>query len=439
MDKLTIKYTNIDDLIPYDKNPRINTDAIVKVVESIKEFGFKNPVIIDETNTIIAGHTRILAAKKLGLTKIPTIQVKDLTPDQVKAFRIADNRTTEFSKWDDRLLGAELADLIAAGYDATLTGFNLKNIADLNADNAETTEDVNFDPTPPKIPVAQIGDIWQLGKHKLMCGDATDPEQVKKLMAGALMDLIITDPPYNTDYAGKTKPKIQNDEMDDGVFYKFLYSAYTNLLNSLKKGGPIYVFHADLEGINFRKAFKMAGFYLSQCLVWVKNSMVLGTSDYQGKHEPILYGWREGVAHIWHGDFDKTTVIEDKININGLTKAEMKALLQELTADKEETTILHADRPSRSADHPNMKPVKLLARLMRNSSKPGDTVGDLFGGSGSLLIAAEQIDRTCYMMEIDPRYIDVVVNRYIAYKGANDDIFLTRNHSVVPFNEICLQ
>lgn len=426
MDNLQIEYIEIDKLIPYVNNPRNNKNAVDKVAGSIKEFGFKNPVIVDKDMVIVAGHTRILAARKLGIQEVPIIRIEDLTPEQIKAFRIADNKVGEFAEWDPELLAIELEALRATGIDVQITGFDLDELEFLNGDSKEAEED-DYNKEPPANPISQQGDIWLLGCHRVMCGDSTDPDQVQKLLEGQLVDLVITDPPYNVDYEGNHGMKIQNDNMSDDRFYDFLCKVYVNIYNNLKKGGPVYVFHADTEGVNFRKAFCDSGLKLAQCLIWVKNTMVLGRQDYQWQHEPILYGWKEGEAHKWYGAFDKTTVIEDRVNINKLTKEQMKDLLKELLVDKDQTTVIHEDKPVRSDEHPTMKPVKLIARLIKNSSWPQDRVLDLFGGSGSTLIAAEQIDRVCNMMEFDERYADVIVDRYIRFKGTSQDVSLIRN------------
>lgn len=435
MDNLHIEYLNIDQLIPYVNNPRNNKNAVDKVAGSIKEFGFKNPVIIDKDMVIIAGHTRLLAARKLGINEVPVIRVEDLTPEQIKAFRIADNKVGEFAEWDAELLAIELEALKAAGVDVSITGFDLSELDALNQDSKEAEED-DYNEAPPENPISQQGDIWLLGKHRLMCGDSTDPAQVAQLLEGINVDLVITDPPYNVDYEGGTGLKIKNDNMSDNLFYQFLHKVHLNIFDSLKKGGPVYVFHADTEGINFRKAFKDSGLKLAQCLVWVKNSLVLGRQDYQWQHEPILYGWKEGEAHKWYGAFDKTTVIEDRVNVNKLTKDQMKEMLKQLLELKEQTTVIREDRPAKNSEHPTMKPLKLIARLMKNSSQPGNKVLDMFGGSGSTLITAEQLDRICYMMEYDEKYVDVIVDRYITYRGSSQDVFLIRKGTKINYDNI---
>lgn len=370
---MDIQNVPIDSIKPYAKNPRKNDAAVDRVAASIREFGFKQPIVADEDGVIIVGHTRHKAAKKLGLQKVPVLYARDLSPEQAKAYRLADNRTAEFSEWDMELLAGELVGL--EEFDMSRFGFEPPPGA-IVEDEA---------PDPPDIPVSRPGDLWQLGRHRLLCGDSTRPECMDKLMGGGAADLVLTDPPYNVDYEGATKDKlrIQNDRMADQAFLAFLSQAFTLMHRYSRSGAPIYVFHADSEGYNFRTAFRQAGYILRQCLVWVKDSMVMGRQDYQWQHEPILYGWKEGTAHAWYGGRKQTTIIEH-------------------------------DRPLRSAEHPTMKPVGLCAYLIRNSSREGDVVLDSFGGSGSTLIACEHTGRTCYTMELDPRYCDVIIGRWEA-------------------------
>lgn len=425
MKETKIIMMDINKPIPYENNPRINEPAIQAVANSIKEFGFKNPIIVDKNNVIIAGHTRLRAAKKLNLKEVPVIIADDLTEEQVKAFRLADNKTAELAEWDYDMLEEELASIVDLNMEDF--GFDYDEIND--DDDKEIVEDIV--PEEDDIErVSKSGDIWQLGSHRLMVGDSTQTEDVDKLMNGEIADLVITDPPYNVDYVGKTADalKIENDKMDNNSFYEFLFKAFSNMSESIKKGGSIYVFHADTEGINFRNAFKSCGFKLAQCLVWVKNAFVFGRQDYQWKHEPILYGWKEGAAHYFIDDKTQSTVIEDKgIEINKLKKEEMKILLEELLSDKVSTTVIKEDRPFKSTLHPTMKPIKLIARLMKNSSKKNELVLDLFGGSGSTLIAAEQLGRKCYTMEYDPLYADAIIQRWENFTGKKA-VLLNNNH-----------
>ena len=384
MSKLQIEYLQTDSLVPYINNPRVNDRAIDAVAGSIAEFGFKNPIIVDRNNVIIAGHTRLLAARKLGLDQVPVIRAEDLTEKQVKAFRIADNKTAEFSEWDDELLAMELE-----GLEDMFTGFSEDEIdALLGQDGPTDVVEDDFKVVLPEEPKAKPGDIYQLGKHRLMCGDSTKLEDVQKLMGGEMADMVFTDPPYNVNYTGGTKDslKIQNDNMDDSTFYNFLHDAFSCMLEVTKPGGGIYICHADSEGVNFRSAMVNAGWLLKQCIIWVKNSLVVGRQDYHWRHEPILYGWKPGAAHKWYGG-------------------------------RKQDTVWEVDRPSRNAEHPTMKPIELVVRATRNSSKKDNIVLDTFGGSGSTLIACEQLNRVCYTMELDPVYVDVIIDRWEQFTG----------------------
>lgn len=406
---MDIVLKDIDELVPYENNPRDNARAVKAVAESIKQFGWKVPVVIDKDDIIVAGHTRVLGARLLGINEIPCIIADDLTPDQVRAFRLADNKTAELADWNMEKLNLELAQLS----DFDMAAFGFEELDD-TGDVEEPDDDPDAMANEIKEPTTQLGDVWQLGRHRLICGDSTDSDVLAKLMDGEKADLWLTDPPYNVDYEGGTKNalKIENDNMSDAEFLKFLTKAFKSAKDQLKAGGAFYVWHADLEGFNFRKALKDAGLEIRRNLVWVKNSMVLGHQDYQWQHEPCLYGWKDGAAHYFTDSRTETTVFEDRININKLSKDEMKALLKELLADKQSTTVIHEDKPSKSVEHPTMKPLKLLARQIRNSTRRGGKVLDTFGGSGSTLLTCEQLGRTCYTVELDPKYCDVILQRW---------------------------
>ena len=415
----------IDDLKPYEQNPRCNDNAVEGVAASIREFGFKVPLVIDKDNVIVAGHTRHKAAKLLGLDKVPCIVADDLTPEQIKAFRLADNKVAELATWDTKLEFLELSELDKIGFDMTVYGFDPIQ----NTDRGEIVEDAAPEPDTTKPAVTKRGDIWQLGRHRLICGDSTDAETVRKLTDGAAVDMILTDPPYNVDYSAKNEMlnkadkgnrnarAIENDKMTDANFYAFLLDVYNNLFAAAKEGAAIYICHADMESVNFINAFNAAGFHLAERLIWNKNFMVIGRNDYHWKHEPILYGWKPGAAHYFTDSRSETTVLEDKPNLNKMSKAELRALIKELMEQGPPATVINMDKPLRNADHPTMKPVKLMAYLIRNSSRPGEIVLDVFGGSGSTLIAAEQTGRTCYTCELDERYCDVIITRWEAYTG----------------------
>lgn len=365
---------NIEKIKMYENNPRNNDGAVEYVANSIKEFGFKVPIVLDKNNIIVAGHTRYKAAKLLNITEIPCIIADDLSDEQVKAFRLIDNKAAELASWDIDLLNLELENI--KDIDMELFDFQISNILDNVVDDEYEVE-------LPEDPKTKNGNIYKLGNHYLMCGDSTNAEDVKKLMNNQLADLIVTDPPYNVNYEGKTDNnlKIMNDNMEDNQFYSFLESAFINLYDSIKAGGSIYVFHADTEGLNFRKAMMSSGFKLAECLVWVKNAFVMGRQDYHWKHEPVLYGWKPGASHYF---------------IN----------------DRSQSTVLEFDKPIRNEEHPTMKPIDLIAYLINNSSKKDEIVLDLFGGSGTTMIACEQTNRKAFIMELDPRYCDVIVDRW---------------------------
>lgn len=383
----------------YQNNPRNNDEAVDAVASSIKEFGFKVPIVITSDNVIIAGHTRLKASIKLGLSEVPCIIADDLTEEQIKAFRLADNKTSELATWDLSRLEAELLDI-----DMDMLQFGFE---DLESDIPDNATDDDFDPDSeiPDIPSSQKGDLYVLGKHRVLCGDSTKKCDVDYLVNEKLVDMIFTDPPYNVDYEG-TAGKIKNDKMEDSAFYLFLLDAFTNMFENTKKGGAIYVCHADTEGLNFRNAYKNAGYKLAECLIWVKNALVLGRQDYHWRHEPILYGWKEGAAHYF-------------------------------IDDRTQDTIWEYNKPKRNEEHPTMKPLELVGKAIANSSRVGETVLDLFGGSGSTLLAADQLGRSAYLMELDEKFVDVVIKRFIRYKENNGDGFYRIRDGVkTPLSEI---
>lgn len=371
---MEIKNIKLDELIPYEKNPRLNDKAVKYVAESIKEFGFKVPIVIDKNNVIVAGHTRYKASIELGLTEVPCIVANDLTEEQVKAFRLADNKVGEIAEWDFNLLAEELQGI--DDLDMEAFGFEMPK-------NDEEVEEDEYDVELPKEPKSKLGQVYKLGRHRLMCGDSTKAEDVSKLMDGVKADMLLTDPPYNVAYEGGTKDKLKlkNDNMSDEKFRQFLTEAFSRANEVMKEGAVFYIWHADSEGYNFRGACFNIGWKVRQCLIWNKNSMVLGRQDYQWKHEPCLYGWKEGASHLW-------------------------------ATDRKQTTVLDFDRPNRNAEHPTMKPVKLFDYLIKNNTKSEDVVLDLFAGSGTTIIACEQNKRTGYVMELDPKYVDVIIDRW---------------------------
>ena len=397
--KLNVIHLKVSDLIAYENNPRKNDDAVDAVASSIKSFGFKVPVIVDSNNVIIAGHTRVKACKKLGITEVPCVIADDLTEDQIKAFRLADNKTSELAEWDLDKLSEELKfiemDMSQFGFEDLEQELDREVLEDEFDENEAVSEN----------PYSRKGDIFILGNHKLMCGDSTINDDVKKLVDGKQVDMIFTDPPYNVNYEGSTGMKIQNDKQKDEDFYNFLSSAFNNMFECVKPGGVIYCCHADTEGLNFRTAFKNAGFKLAECLIWVKNSLVLGRQDYHWRHEPILYGWKEGAGHYF-------------------------------VDDRTQDTIWEYNKPKSNNLHPTMKPLELVGKAIKNSSKRNECVLDLFGGSGSTLIACEQIQRNAFLMELDERYVDVIVKRYLRFIQSYEGCYLIRDGEKIPLESI---
>lgn len=390
MIKQQITYKNVSDLIPYARNSRTHSDEQVsQIAASIKEFGFTNPILTDGENGIIAGHGRVLAAMKLSINEVPCIELSGMTDTQKRAYIIADNKLALNAGWDNELLAVEFKELDEAGFDVGLTGFSLDEIADLSPEEIPAgLTDEDYVPDVQPDPVSKIGDVWLLGKHRVMCGDSTSIDAVELLMGGSLADQLITDPPYNVAYVGKTKDAmtIQNDSMTDDQFRQFLRDAFVAADAVMKQGAVFYIWHADSEGYNFRGAAKDSGWTVRQCLIWKKQSMVMGRQDYHWKHEPCLYGWKDGAGHLW-------------------------------ATDRKQTTILEFDRPSRSTLHPTMKPVELIQYQVLNNTKGSDVVLDIFGGSGSTLIACEKTGRESRLMELDPKYVDVIVKRWQEFTG----------------------
>ena len=429
------------DLRPAEYNPRKKLTPEDKEYQDIKrsilEFGYADPIVINFDGTIIKGHRRRTVMMDLGYedAEVIVLDIQDKTKE--KALNTALNKIT--GKWDNQMLKDLLVELDLEGYDFSVTGFqrtDLEDLIQLTEVPPEAQED-DFDPDAAAeaidVPVSRAGSIWRLGRHRLMCGDATDPDDVAQLLSGEKLDLVITDPPYNVDYGAKTEfleaylgqegsrknSTIENDHMDTGSFYSFLLAAFQNFNEAMRPGAAIYVFHAESTGLQFRQAYADAGLKLSQCLVWEKNAFVMGRSDYQWRHEPILYGWKEGAAHYFVNDRTQDTVfLEDELELKKMNKQQLLALIEKVFRDyKDQTTVHYENKPTRNALHPTMKPVPLVGRLMNNSSRPGWAVGDFFGGSGTTLIAAEQLGRTAYLMEYDPRNTDIIVQRWEQLTG----------------------
>ena len=403
-----MKLVPIDRLVPYINNARTHSpEQINKLRSSLREFGFINPVIIDRDYGVIAGHGRILAAKEEGITEVPCVFADYLTEAQKKAYIIADNRMAMDAGWDEELLRVEIEALQAEAFDVSLTGFDPNEIDDLFKENLKDglhDDDFDIEAELKKPTFNKAGDVWTLGRHRLVCGDSTKKETYDILMDGKKANLVLTDPPYNVNYEG-TAGKIKNDHMANDAFYQFLLDAFTNMETVMADDASIYVFHADTEGLNFRRAFADAGFYLSGCCIWKKNSLVLGRSPYQWIHEPVLFGWKKSGKHAWY-------------------------------AGRKETTVWEYDKPKKNADHPTMKPIALLAYPIMNSSMTNALVLDPFGGSGSTLIACEQSERTCYTVELDEKYCDVIVKRYIEQVGSAEGVTVLRDGVTLRFDEV---
>lgn len=412
---------------PYPGNPRRNEAAVAKVAASIREFGFRQPIVVDEAMTVVVGHTRLLAAKSLGLETVPVHIARGLSPAKVRAYRLADNRTNEEADWDLEKLRAELTGLQLDGFDLALTGFDDDELATALGGGRGRGVDPDAAPAPWARPVSCPGDVWLLGAHRVTCGDSTVVTDLERLMAGAQADACWTDPPYNVAYQSKLAGSIANDDMPSAQFRAFLLDAFVSAFTVLKPGGAIYVAHADTEGLNFRGAFIDAGFKLSGCLVWVKQSLVLGRSDYQWQHEPILYGWKPGASHSWFGGRKKTTVqdlgspalsvLEDGSVLVSIGSETFVITGKGLQVEGLASSVIRVEKPKRSADHPTMKPVELIIRHLENSTPVGAVVLDPFGGSGSTLIACEMTGRQARLCELDGRFVDVIVRRWEEFTG----------------------
>ena len=403
-----MQLVSLDKLVPYVNNARTHSaEQINKLRSSLREFGFINPVIIDRDFGIIAGHGRVLAAREEGITDVPCVFVDHLTEAQKKAYIIADNRMALDAGWDEELLRVEIESLQAEAFDISLTGFGDDEIADLFGKDAGDAKDDDYDLTAAleKAAFVEKGDVWVVGRHRLVCGDATCPDDVEKLMDGKKANLIVTDPPYGVSFKSASGLTIQNDSMKDEEFYNFLYKSFANMVAHMESGGSAYVFHADTEGLTFRKAFIDAGFHLAGVCIWSKNSLVLGRSDYHWQHEPVLYGFLKNGKHRWY-------------------------------SDRKQTTIWNFNKPKRNENHPTSKPLDLLAYPIRNSSQENAIVIDTFGGSGSTLMACEQTNRICYTMELDEKYASVILRRYVEDVGNADNVYVIRGDVRIPYTEL---
>lgn len=422
-----IEEIEIAKLKPYVKNAKKHGAAQVeKLKASIQEFGFLTPCLIDKEFNLIAGHGRLAAAKELQLEKVPCVFVEGLSDDQRRAYILADNRLGELGEWDMELVSEELKALNDNGFTLELTGFEFDDITSDDIDFSDLDEKANkIEEEAPEESTTKSGQIFKLGNHLLMCGDSAKDDDLKKLMGKELADLVITDPPYNIDYEGGTKDKlkIKNDAMTDLEFDNFLNAVIANLKNYLKIGGVYYIWLPSTGIDAFSLALKKNGLQVKQLLIWVKNTFSLGRQDYQWRHEPCIYGWKEGAAHYFTDDRTKSTVFEKKIKVDDLTEPEAKNMLKAFFSEIEFTaTVMHEKKPARSAVHPTMKPVNLIMRQIENSSKENDLILDLFGGSGTTLIACEQKRRRCKMMEYDPHYCDVIIARWEKLTGQKAEL-----------------
>jgi len=399
----------VSKLVPYVNNARTHSpEQVMKLRSSLREFGFINPIIIDRDYGIIAGHGRLLAAKEEGITEVPCVFVDYLTEAQKKAYILADNRMAMDAGWDEELLRVEIEALQGEAFDVSLTGFDEKELADLFKDGNDSDaeeDDYDLSAALEKAAFVKRGDIWTVGRHRLMCGDATSAEDVAALMDGRKANLILTDPPYGVSFKSSSGLTIQNDSMKDEEFYHFLLDSFKNMADHLEKGGAAYVFHADTEGLNFRRAFIDAGFHLAGCCIWVKDSLVLGRSDYQWQHEPVLYGFMQNGKHQWY-------------------------------SDRKQTTIWNFAKPKRNANHPTSKPLDLLGYPIGNSTQENAIVIDTFGGSGSTLMACEQMNRTCCTMELDEKYASVILRRYVDDTGNADGVYVIRDGEKLPYTAL---
>lgn len=393
---MEVQYFSPHELIPYENNAKAHDKTqINNVAMSIKKYGFQQPIVVDKDMVIIIGHCRHLAALKLNLDVVPVVVADELTPDEVAELRLVDNKSNE-SEWITDLLKMEIPTL--PGLDDFEFDWGIPDEIE-----PEAHED-DFDEELPENPKSQLGEIYRLGTNRLMCGSSTDPEQVKKLMGGEMADMLLTDPPYGVDYEGGTGMKIENDKLAGEEFLHFLADAFDAADQVMKPGAVFYIWHADSNGSIFRNACDMVGWQVRQCLIWVKNALVMGRQDYQWKHEPCLYGWKDGASHLW-------------------------------ASDRKQTTVLEFDKPKKNDIHPTMKPIPLFDYQMKNNTKGGDIVLDLFAGSGTTIIAAEQNGRRGYCMELDPKYVDVIIDRWEAFTG-EEAVRVNEDGTETPWSEI---
>lgn len=427
MSDLRIEQWSVERLRPYERNPRKNDHVVNRMVESLREFGFRVPVLARSDGELIDGHLRYKAALAMGMGTVPVIPADDMSEAQIRAFRILVNRSATWADWDEELLLQELRALQLADMDLAVTGFDQRELDQMLMDMGTDGKDPDAAPEPPAVPVVRDGEIWTLGRHRVMCGDSRSMADARRLLSDAQLDMIWTDPPYNVDYQGKAG-KIRNDKMSPADFDEFLTTVHRVMHESLRPGGGIYVAHSEAgDGTVFRRTFTSTGFKLAACLIWRKQTAVLGRGDYHFQHEPVLYGWRRGAAHRWYGNRKQRTLFETELP--GLREMEdgtwqfclenrlYRLSGEALRVEELPTTVIDVPKPARSDLHPTMKPVALIEPMVANSSPRGGLVGDFFGGSGSTLMACERLGRSARLMEADPKFAEVIIRRWQDYSG----------------------
>lgn len=413
--------TTADKLVPDQRNANDHTEHGTLLLEKgLRQNKLGRSILISNDNVIIAGNGVHGKATELGIKKVRIIET---TGDEIIAVKRTDieSNTREFFNMalSDNIIAAENISMNAEVVQAIGQEYNIEDWIVETEQQSTARQDEFILPDIDKVKTdIKPGDRFEIGDHVLVCGDARNPEDWTKLMQGAFADMVLTDPPYNVDYQGSDGQKIMNDKMTDEKFYLFLYRSFTAMASITKDGGAWYIWHADSEGLNFRKAFVDSGILLKQTLIWVKNSLVMGRQDYQWKHEPCLYGWKPGAGHYFTNSRSQTTVIEDAADYSKLNKKELLKIVEEIMSEKTATTVIHHRKPTKNDLHPTMKPILLMAQIMENSTQPGETVADGFGGSGSTMVTAEQLGRKCRMMELDPKYCQVIVNRMAAFNSS---------------------
>ena len=403
---------SIEKLVPYARNARTHSkEQIAQLRASLREFGFVSPAVIDADYNILVGHGRVQAAREEGYQTVPCVFAEDLTEAQKRAYILADNQLALNAGWDEEMLSVELSDLKDNAFDLSILGFAESDLEKLlNGESESDAKDDDFDLSTAleQATFVEEGDVWTVGKHRLVCGDATSKEDVAKLMDGKKANMLLTDPPYGVSFKSSSGLTIKNDSMKNEEFYNFLKASFDAVVEHMEKGGVGYVFHADTEGLNFRKAFVDSGFHLAGCCIWVKDSLVLGRSDYQWQHEPVLYGFLQNGSHPWF-------------------------------SDRKQTTIWNFKKPKRNENHPTSKPLDLLGYPIGNSTQENAIVVDTFGGSGSTMMACEQLNRVCYMMELDPKYASVILRRYVEDTGDEANVFVIRDGKKLKYSDLVKQ